>query len=188
MIKFNVSTCLGMMFLTQNLTHTRLSHTDAASDPYACVCLFNVMEAKRKALNPTPPRPSHLELRLPILLADSTVVSEKVDSPGTGKDGGDRRRRRTRKKPAATEDTVEKPASTADTVADTVKGPARAVNTVEKLSSTVDTVEKPATEVETAKKPASTVDTVKKPASKVDTAVSYLRSLVQSVVRFLSDK
>ncbi|KAL2010046.1 hypothetical protein VTN00DRAFT_5853 [Thermoascus crustaceus] len=167
---------------TRSLNYDQVQY--AASDPYACVCLFNVMEAKRKALNPTPPRPSHLELRLPILLADSTVVSEKDDSPGTGQDGGDRRRRRTRKKPAATGDTVEIPASTADTVADTVKEPARAVNTVEKLSSTVDTVEKPATEVETAKKPASTVDTVKKPASKVDTAVSYLQSLVQSALRF----
>ncbi|KAL2000724.1 hypothetical protein VTN02DRAFT_2695 [Thermoascus thermophilus] len=166
---------------TRSLNYDQVQY--AASDPYACVCLFNVMEAKRKALNPTPPRPAHLELRLPILLADSTVDSGKDDSSGTGKDGGDRRRRKTRKKPAATEDTVEEPASTADPVADTVKEPAATEDAVEEPARAVDTVEKAATEAETAKTPATEAETAEKPASKVDTAVSYLRTLVQSVAR-----
>ncbi|MCJ1288125.1 hypothetical protein MMC26_007480 [Xylographa opegraphella] len=39
----------------------------AASDSYAGLQLYDVMEGKRKALEPTPPRPEHAELDLPIL-------------------------------------------------------------------------------------------------------------------------
>jgi hypothetical protein len=42
---------------------------DAATDPYACLRLFNAMEAKRQAMDPIPPRPAHAELNQPIALA-----------------------------------------------------------------------------------------------------------------------
>jgi hypothetical protein len=51
--------------------------SDAATDPYACLCLYHAMEAKRKALNPVPPRPAHAELNLPIRLADGELVLAK---------------------------------------------------------------------------------------------------------------
>lgn len=41
---------------------------DAATDPYACIRLFNAMEAKRLAMDPMPPRPAHAELNKPIVL------------------------------------------------------------------------------------------------------------------------
>lgn len=44
----------------------------AATDPYACICLFNAMEKKRVAMDPMPPRPSHAELNLPILVPRKT--------------------------------------------------------------------------------------------------------------------
>ncbi|KAL1968506.1 hypothetical protein VTN77DRAFT_1716 [Rasamsonia byssochlamydoides] len=46
----------------------------AAADPYACLRLYHVMEAKRKALNPVPPRPAFVELDLPIRLANGEPV------------------------------------------------------------------------------------------------------------------
>ncbi|KAI9717508.1 MAG: hypothetical protein M1812_004649 [Candelaria pacifica] len=46
----------------------------AASDSYAGLQLFDVMEGKRKALDPTPPRPAHAELDLPIRLPDGVVA------------------------------------------------------------------------------------------------------------------
>lgn len=50
---------------------------DAATDPYACICLFNIMEQKRLAMNPVPPRPAHAELNLPIIcLTGETVNNE----------------------------------------------------------------------------------------------------------------
>ncbi|OJJ42947.1 hypothetical protein ASPZODRAFT_146515 [Penicilliopsis zonata CBS 506.65] len=42
----------------------------AASDPYACLALYNVMDAKRKAMCPVPPLPAHADLGLPIRLTD----------------------------------------------------------------------------------------------------------------------
>ena len=47
----------------------------AASDSYAGLQLYNLMETKRNALIPTPPRPAHAELNLPILLANGQTVS-----------------------------------------------------------------------------------------------------------------
>jgi len=46
----------------------------AASDSYAGLQLFNTMESKRKALDPSPPRPEHAELNLPIRLANGQTV------------------------------------------------------------------------------------------------------------------
>ena len=48
---------------------------DAASDSYAGFQLYHVLEGKRKALEPTPPRPSHAELNLPIRLANGQTVA-----------------------------------------------------------------------------------------------------------------
>ncbi|KFY25720.1 hypothetical protein V491_01621, partial [Pseudogymnoascus sp. VKM F-3775] len=46
----------------------------AASDAYAGFILYDVLEAKRKALRPTPPRPYHAELGLPIRLASGIEI------------------------------------------------------------------------------------------------------------------
>ncbi|KFY30107.1 hypothetical protein V494_08261 [Pseudogymnoascus sp. VKM F-4513 (FW-928)] len=46
----------------------------AASDAYAGFILYDVLEAKRKALRPTPPRPYHAELNLPIRLASGIEI------------------------------------------------------------------------------------------------------------------
>lgn len=52
-----------------------MSSIDAATDPYACLCLFNAMEQKREAMVPVPPRPAHAELNLPIVIPSGDVVS-----------------------------------------------------------------------------------------------------------------
>lgn len=44
----------------------------AANDPYACICLYKVMDSKRQEMIPVPPRPAHAELDLPIRLAEKT--------------------------------------------------------------------------------------------------------------------
>ncbi|KAH2159329.1 hypothetical protein KXW33_005578 [Aspergillus fumigatus] len=46
----------------------------AATDSYACLCLFNTMDAKRRALTPTPPLPAHAELDQPIRLVEDLDV------------------------------------------------------------------------------------------------------------------
>lgn len=46
----------------------------AASDAYAGFRLYDALEAKRKKLKPTPPRPEHAELNMPIRLATSVKV------------------------------------------------------------------------------------------------------------------
>lgn len=52
----------------------------AASDPFACVCLFKAMDHKRKEIVPTPPRPAHAELDLPIRLVEEEVaVNEETE-------------------------------------------------------------------------------------------------------------
>ena len=58
---------------SQDLNYEQVQY--AASDSYAGFHLFHVLEAKRKALNPTPPRPAHAELNLPIRLADGHIVA-----------------------------------------------------------------------------------------------------------------
>ncbi|KFY63072.1 hypothetical protein V496_04234 [Pseudogymnoascus sp. VKM F-4515 (FW-2607)] len=52
----------------------------AASDAYAGFILYHVLEAKRKALRPTPPRPYHAELGLPIRLASGIEIDTADDS------------------------------------------------------------------------------------------------------------
>ncbi len=48
---------------------------DAASDSYAGFQLYHVLEGKRKALDPPPPRPAYAELNLPIRLANGQTVA-----------------------------------------------------------------------------------------------------------------
>lgn len=60
---------------------------DAASDSYAGLQLYNVMEAKRKAIEPMPPCPAHAELNLPIRLANGQTVAtynepEEIEEEG----------------------------------------------------------------------------------------------------------
>lgn len=48
----------------------------AASDSYAALQLYHILEAKRRTLEPSPPRPAHAELNLPIRSVNGqTVVS-----------------------------------------------------------------------------------------------------------------
>ncbi|KAL9120458.1 MAG: hypothetical protein Q9187_002987 [Circinaria calcarea] len=58
---------------TQDLSYQQIQY--AASDSYAGLQLYDVMEGKRKALVPTPPRPEHAELNIPIRLANGRTVS-----------------------------------------------------------------------------------------------------------------
>ncbi|GES63058.1 ribonuclease H-like protein [Aspergillus terreus] len=51
----------------------------AASDPYACLCLFYAMDAKRKALDPVPPLPAHAELDIPIRIVHDAPVQTDPD-------------------------------------------------------------------------------------------------------------
>lgn len=55
--------------------------TDAATDPFACLCLYHIMEQKRQAMHPMPPRPANAELNMPIVLPlGQTVNNEEKDS------------------------------------------------------------------------------------------------------------
>lgn len=65
-----------------DLDYKQISY--AASDSYAGLQLYDVMEGKRKSLSPTPPRPSHAELNLPIRLANgqtAATADEPQDEP-----------------------------------------------------------------------------------------------------------
>jgi hypothetical protein len=75
-VKFNVSVVAEGISNGPRLTDS----LDAAADPYACLCLYHVMEAKRRALDPVPPRPAYAELNLPILLADGKFLAVQDDS------------------------------------------------------------------------------------------------------------
>ena len=57
---------------SQDLGYQQITY--AASDSYAGLQLYIIMEAKRKLLMPTPPRPAHAELNLPIELANGHTV------------------------------------------------------------------------------------------------------------------
>ncbi len=59
----------------------------AASDSYAAVQLFAVMDMKRKALKPTPPLPYHAELNIPIRIAEGVEIP--TDSEGDDLDPED---------------------------------------------------------------------------------------------------
>ncbi|KAK9437105.1 Ribonuclease H-like protein [Metarhizium brunneum] len=49
----------------------------AASDAYAGIQLYHVLDSKRKRLNPCPPRPHHAELGLPIPVVESESKPEE---------------------------------------------------------------------------------------------------------------
>ncbi|OJK05327.1 hypothetical protein ASPACDRAFT_20693 [Aspergillus aculeatus ATCC 16872] len=51
----------------------------AASDSYACVCLYDKMDAKRQALDPTPPLPAHAELNIPIRVVCKAPVTADLE-------------------------------------------------------------------------------------------------------------
>lgn len=57
------------------------SKLDAATDPYACICLFNALERRRQAMNPMPPRPAHAELNMPIVLPQGGTVIAPDEGP-----------------------------------------------------------------------------------------------------------
>ncbi|MCJ1421755.1 hypothetical protein MMC32_008122 [Xylographa parallela] len=63
---------------SQPLNYQQMQY--AASDSYAGLQLYDVMEGKRKALKPTPPRPEHAELDLPIRLATGKIITN-TDEP-----------------------------------------------------------------------------------------------------------
>ncbi len=52
----------------------------AASDSYAGLQLYHTLELKRRALDPTPPRPYHADLNMPIRLAEGLEIP--VDGEG----------------------------------------------------------------------------------------------------------
>ncbi|KAL7948965.1 hypothetical protein V8C42DRAFT_312801 [Trichoderma barbatum] len=58
----------------------------AASDAYAGLQLYYVLEEKRKALVPCPPRPHHAELQLPIPLPPPPVVEKQADEDAAAVD------------------------------------------------------------------------------------------------------
>lgn len=64
---------------SQELSYQQTQY--AASDSYAGLQLFYVLESKRQALVPTPPRPAHAELNLPIRLADGQTVATVDEIP-----------------------------------------------------------------------------------------------------------
>jgi len=87
----------------------------AASDSYAGLQLYLTMESKRKALDPTPPRPYHAELNLPIRLASGQAVETSDEAEDTAE------------KPVSdeVEDTSEKPANDAPLPAPSIEEMAR---------------------------------------------------------------
>ncbi|KAK0720055.1 ribonuclease H-like domain-containing protein [Lasiosphaeris hirsuta] len=53
----------------------------SASDAYASVQLYAMMNHHRESLNPTPPLPHHADLNLPIKLADRTIIPVIDEDP-----------------------------------------------------------------------------------------------------------
>ncbi|GKZ38978.1 hypothetical protein AbraIFM66950_011607 [Aspergillus brasiliensis] len=62
---------------TVSLSYRQVQY--AASDSYACICLFDTMNAKRKALDPRPPLPAHADLDLPIRIVRKPTVTTVPD-------------------------------------------------------------------------------------------------------------
>ncbi|KAL6889641.1 ribonuclease H-like domain-containing protein [Trichoderma longibrachiatum] len=58
----------------------------SASDAYAGLQLYYVLDEKRKAIVPCPPRPHHAELRLPIPLPEPPVVEAQAGEGATALD------------------------------------------------------------------------------------------------------
>ena len=76
---------------TEDLSYQQIQY--AASDSYAGLQLYDVMEGKRKALFPRPPRPEHAELNLSIRLANGQTVAtydepEEVSNENPTNDDG----------------------------------------------------------------------------------------------------
>jgi hypothetical protein len=92
---------------TQPLTLDQIIY--AASDAYANLMLFDTLESKRKQLHPTPPRPHHAELNLPISLASGSTLPENDDTMEDVAPAVD------------PESTGTKPASTAEAAAENVQ-------------------------------------------------------------------
>lgn len=67
---------------------TLTADTDSASDAYAAVQLFSVLEGKRESLRPTPPRPAFAELGLPIRLADGVTAMQPAAEAEADEDRG----------------------------------------------------------------------------------------------------
>ena len=61
----------------------------AASDSYAGFHVYHVLEAKRMAMDPMPPRPAHAELNLPIKLADGKTAETTEEVSDTAEDQGE---------------------------------------------------------------------------------------------------
>lgn len=55
--------------------------TDAATDPFACLSLYHIMEQKRQAMDPMPPRPADAELNMPIVLPLGQTVNNEEKDP-----------------------------------------------------------------------------------------------------------
>ncbi|KAL2048889.1 hypothetical protein ABVK25_010841 [Lepraria finkii] len=69
---------------SQDLNYQQIQY--AASDSYAGFQLYHILESKRKALDPTPPRPAHAELNLPIRLANGQTVATYEEAPETAEE------------------------------------------------------------------------------------------------------
>ena len=54
-------------------------YVDSASDAYAAVQLFHVLDHQRQSLDPAPPLPHHAELKLPIKFADQVILPTSAD-------------------------------------------------------------------------------------------------------------
>lgn len=63
---------------TQKLDSEQIKY--AASDAYGALHVYDMLERKRNRLKPTPPRPAHAELNLPIRLAEKAVVAPAQDT------------------------------------------------------------------------------------------------------------
>jgi hypothetical protein len=73
---------------SQELNYEQIKY--AASDTYAGLQLYHVMESKRVALKPTPPLPYHAELNLPIRLGDGCEFTTDDEEDVVGKLPSDR--------------------------------------------------------------------------------------------------
>ncbi|MCJ1247479.1 hypothetical protein MMC30_004693 [Trapelia coarctata] len=96
-----------------NLNYQQMQY--AASDSYAGLQLYNTMESKRKALDPTPPRPHHAELNLPIRLASGQTVETFDEAEATAEKSASEE----------AEDTSEKPVDDAPLPAPSIEEMAR---------------------------------------------------------------
>lgn len=61
----------------------------AATDAYAGFRLFHALESRRKAMNPTPPRPANYELQLPLILGNGQAPPRRKGGAAVNKAGKD---------------------------------------------------------------------------------------------------